>query len=92
MSKYSLGRILNIALIVGTLIGILEPAFSHENIGLTQIILSLFEPEWTQRFLMRWLLALSFAASCYAFIIGMIFRNIPITIIWTKIEVRFADA
>jgi hypothetical protein len=91
MSKYNFGRIANLALIVGTLIGILEPAFSHENIGLTQIVLSLFEPHWTQQFLMRWLLALTFIASCYSLATGIIFRNIPITIIWTRVQVRFMD-
>jgi hypothetical protein len=90
MFRFGFGRIFNILLILGTLIGILEPAFS-ENIGLTQIILSLFEPHWNQQFLMRWLLAISFGASCNAFAVSMVFRNIPITIIWTKIDVRFAD-
>jgi hypothetical protein len=91
MFKYGFGRIFNILLILGTLIGILEPAFFSENIGLTQIVLSLFEPHWNQQFAMRWLLAIGFSASCYAFIIGMIFRNVPITIIWTNVDVRFTD-
>lgn len=80
--------IINVALILGTIIGILQPACST-NIGLTQIILSLFHPEWTQEFLMRWGLVIVLVASCYMFVIRMMFRNTPLSVIWTEAEVNF---
>jgi hypothetical protein len=88
MFGYSIGRIFNVVLLLAAIIGILQPAFSG-NVGLTQIILALFEPQWTQEFLMKWLLVLAFGALLYSLIIGIIFKNIPITIIWTRIDVTF---
>jgi hypothetical protein len=41
---------------------------------------------------MRWLLMLTFLAGCYSFAVGIIFRNIPITILWTNVKVRFMNA
>jgi hypothetical protein len=92
MFGYGLGRIINVVLIVGTAIGILQPAFSEQHLSLTQIIISLFTPQWTQEFLMKWLVVLAFAAACYTFFISMWFRNTPITIISSKIDVSFNNA
>lgn len=88
MFKERAGKIFNVFLILGTVIGILQPAFSSD-VGLTQIILSLFEPQWSQAFLMRWLFVLVFIASSYNLILGMIFKNIPVTVISARIDVRF---
>lgn len=87
MFGYGLGRIINVVLIIGTAtaIGILQPAFS-EGTGFTQIVVSLFNFQWTQEFLMKWLLVLAFLAACYTLFTSIIFRNIPITIISTKID------
>jgi hypothetical protein len=83
MFGYGIGRIINVVLIAG------KPAFSGKSPGLTQILISLFDFQWSQEFLMRWLIVLAFLAACYTFFISIIFRNIPITIISTKIEVKF---
>jgi len=88
VTKSTLVSIINVALILGTIIGILQPAFST-NIGLTQIILSLFYPEWTQEFLMRWLLVIVLIASCYSFLVRMIFRKTPLSVIWTEAAIKF---
>jgi hypothetical protein len=88
MFGYGIGQIINVVLIIGTAIGILQPAFSG-NVGLTQILISLFDPTFTQEFLMKWLLMLAFLAACYTFIISIVYRNIPITVISTDITVTF---
>ena len=82
------GPTINVVLLVGAVIGILQPAYSSD-IGLTQITLSLFHPSWTQEFLMRWLLVIAFFALSYSAFIQFIFRNLPITIISTELSVRF---
>ena len=90
MKNWRVGHLINVVLLVGTVIGILQPAWSND-IGLTQIILSLFHPSWSQEFLMRWLLVLAFIALSYSAFIHLIFRNVPLTIISTKMKVTFGD-
>lgn len=82
-----LWKLINWALIAGTLIGILQPAF-FENKSLTQIIVSLLEPELSQGFLMRWLFFIAFLGAAYVLIIDLIYRNRPVTVIRTRFEVR----
>lgn len=90
MGSKQFWTIFNVLLILGTVIGILQPAY-QTDLGLTQILLSLLHPQWSQEFLMRWLLVIVFVAASYSFAIGMIFKDLPITIIWTKINVNFAE-
>jgi len=87
MGKWQLGHVISAALLVGAIIGILQPAYSTD-IGLTQIFLSLFHPGWNQEFLMRWLLVLALLAAIYMIVLQFIYRNTPITVIFTKLTVE----
>jgi hypothetical protein len=90
MGSRNFWKVANAILLVGTAIGILQPAFL-ENKSLTQIIVSLLEPEATQGFLMRWLLLIGLLVTGYVFIIDRLYRNVPLTIIRTTFEVVFRD-
>lgn len=86
-----IANIISIVFFIGTGIGILYPAVTDEK-GLTQIIVSLFQPEWTQEFVFRWLLVLMFSCSAYVLIIAYIFRRTPITILRSDFEMKFESA
>jgi hypothetical protein len=89
MQRRQYASLINVVLIAGTVVGILHPAYTSSDTSLTQILLSLFHPEWSQTFLMRWVLVLAFSAGVYVFAIRYIYRNIPITIISTDLTVTF---
>lgn len=89
MRNWRWATIINVVLLIGTIVGILQPAYSS-NLSLTQILLSLLHPSWTQEFLMRWLLILAFIALGYSAFIQFIFRNLPITIISTDLFIRIS--
>jgi hypothetical protein len=91
MKNWQLGHIISAGLLIGTIIGILQPAYSTD-IGLTQLFMTLFHPGWNQEFLMRWLLVLAFAAAVYMITLQYIYRNTPITVIFTKLSVTFDTA
>ncbi|MHB9446929.1 hypothetical protein ACYG9R_09155 [Mesorhizobium sp. RSR565B] len=78
-------------LILGGGIGILYPAIFDEKIGLTQILISLFHPEMTQSFAMRWLLA--FLLFCGFYVVTLTFynRNRPVTILSADIKATLAN-
>jgi hypothetical protein len=88
MRSRNFWKIVNIVFLIGTAIGILQPAFL-ENKSLTQIIVSLLEPEATQGFLMRWLLLLGLLVTGYVFVIDRMYRSHPLTIIRNNFEVNF---
>lgn len=77
-------------LAIGGLIGILEPAF-FENKTLTQTIFSLFQPEASLGFWMRWLLVILFLGVVYILIIDFVFKGKPITVLRTILNVKFLD-
>ena len=85
------GKLLNWALIVGGLAGIIYPAFIDGNQGFTKAILKLFEPSWSLEFSMRWLCVIVFAAAVYTFITTQYYKNIPISVISTKLTAHFED-
>jgi hypothetical protein len=90
MRGRNLGKLFTLILLIGTVIGILQPAFL-ENKSLTQIIVSLLEPEATQGFMMRWLLLLGMLGSAYILIIDRLYRNLPITVVRTRYELVFIE-
>jgi hypothetical protein len=90
MGGRNLWKIFNLILLIGTVIGIFQPAFL-ENKSITQIIVSLLEPEASQGFMMRWLLVIGMFGSAYLLVISRVYRNVPITVIRTKYELVFLE-
>jgi hypothetical protein len=88
MRNVGIGHVVAFVLLMGTVIGILQPAYSTD-ISLTHILISLFHPAWTQEFLMRWLLVIGFGFACYLITLQFIYRNTPITVISTKVVTSF---
>jgi hypothetical protein len=88
LKNIGVGNVLAFVLLMATVIGILQPAYSTD-ISLTHILLSLFHPAWTQEFLMRWLLVIGFISACYLIMLQFIYRNIPITVVSTEIVTTF---
>lgn len=88
MTKHGIASAINFGLLVGTAIGILVPAFV-DNKSLTQIIVSLFEPELTQSFLLKWLILIIFILCLYIFVLERMYKNTPITLISTGIDIDF---
>jgi hypothetical protein len=88
MKNVGIGHVVAFVLLMGTVIGILQPAYSTD-IGLTHILISLFHPAWSQEFLMRWLLVIGFGFACYLITLQFIYRNTPITVVSTKVVTSF---
>jgi hypothetical protein len=87
-----LSKIVGAIFFIGTGIGIIYPAFV-DNKSLTQIVVSLFEPDLSSSsFLYRWLLVLGFVCSSYILIIARMYRNTPITVVQTHFHLRFLSA
>ena len=86
-SRY--GKLLNWVILVAGIAAILWPAFIDEHKGLTQIVISLFEFERTINFAMRWLSVILVLGALYILITNRLYRNIPISVIWTKLDVHF---
>jgi hypothetical protein len=85
------GRLLNWVVLVGGIAAILWPAFIDEHKSLTQILISLFEFERTLNFAMRWLAVILVIGALYILITNRVYRNIPISVIWTKLHVFFDE-
>jgi hypothetical protein len=83
------GHLINWAILVAGVAGIIYPAFFDERLGLTQIFISLFEPKPTLGFAMRWLSVVVLCGAAYILITGWIYQNLPISVIWTKLDVHF---
>lgn len=85
------GQLLNWVILVAGIAGIVYPAFFDERLGLTQILISLFDPKLTLSFAMRWLSVILLCGAAYILITGWIYRNLPISVIWTKLDVHFEN-
>jgi hypothetical protein len=83
------GRLLNWVVLIGGVAGIIYPAFIDERQGLTQILISLFDPKPTLGFAMRWLSVVLLIGAAYILIVSWAYRNLPISVIWTKLNVHF---
>ena len=83
-------KIINWVLIIGTIIGILQPAL-FENKPASEIVTSLFHPNTSQEFMMRWLLVLLFSASVYVLIVDLLYRRQPVTVVRTLLRIRLLD-
>jgi hypothetical protein len=59
------------------------------TVSATQLLISLFDPDWSIGFFSRWLLVLLFLGTLYALIAARIYRDIPVTIVSTNIELRY---
>jgi hypothetical protein len=88
-SRY--GHLLNWIVLAGGIAGILYPAFIDERESLTQILISLFEPKPTLGFAMRWLSTFLLLGSAYILLTNYLYRNVPISVIWTKLDVYFVN-
>ena len=82
-------RGLNIILLLAGVAGILYPSFIEPRVGFTQAFLSLFHPDASFAFAMRWLLAILFLIALYAFILGRMYRGIPITVLSSAITIKY---
>jgi hypothetical protein len=81
-------RIVNVVLIVGTVIGILQPAlFEQKPFG--DLVRSLYSPNTSQEFLMRWLLIFLLFAFIYILIIDIVYKRQGLTIVRTILECEF---
>jgi hypothetical protein len=86
------GHLVNWAVLVAAIVGIIYPAFFDERLGLTQIFVSLFEPKLTLGFAMRWLSVVLLCGAAYILVTGWAYRNLPISVIWTKLDIHFDAA
>jgi len=83
------GKLFNWGILIAGVAAILWPAFIDERLSLTQILISLFEFERTIGFAMRWLSVFMILGSLYILITNRLYRNIPISVIWTRLHVFF---
>jgi hypothetical protein len=84
------GRLLNWAVLVAAVIGIIYPAFFDERLSLTQILISLIDfQSVTLGFMMRWLSVIVLCGAAYILITNWLYRNLPISVIWTRVDVYF---
>src|SRR5665213_1296336 len=83
------GRLLNWIVLIGGVAAILYPAIIDPHLSTTQILISLFEWQWSLGFAMRWLCVALIIGSIYILVTNKIYRNIPISVIWTKLIVHF---
>ncbi|MER9944452.1 hypothetical protein NKJ70_21325 [Mesorhizobium sp. M0092] len=86
-----LSTLLSLVLVAGGGIGILYPALFDEKIGLTQIVISLFHPEMTQAFAMRWVLLFLLFCGLYVIVLTFYNRNRPVTVLNATIKVSLAN-
>jgi hypothetical protein len=85
-----LANLVNWAILIAAIIGIIYPAFFDPHLSLTQILISLADfNQITLSFLMRWLSVLVFLFAVYIMITNWAYRNLPISVIWTRLDVHF---
>lgn len=88
--REQISKFINFVLLASTIVFLLYPAF-HDDKSITQIIRSLLEPNLTIEFMARWLVVLIFVGTLYISVLGFIYRNTPITVIATAIEIKYLD-
>jgi hypothetical protein len=89
-SRY--GHLLNWVILIAGIVGIIYPAFVDEKQSLTQIIISLFDPKPTLGFAMRWLSVFLIVGGAYILVTSWAYRNLPISVIWTRLDIHFENA
>lgn len=90
MRHRSLFQLISGAVFIASLVSFLQPAFV-DNKTLTQIIVSLAEPDWSQAFFMRWIIVVLLAASTYVVIVDRIYKNVALTVVQTKFELNLMN-
>lgn len=93
----SLRPVLAWVVLVGGVAGIIYPAFIEKGStpppSFTQAIILLFlEPTWDLRYFMRMLCVVGVIVMVYVLTIRRIYRNLPITVVQSKVQVRFNHA
>jgi hypothetical protein len=84
-------KLLNWGLLIGGFIGIVFPAFLDPPKSLTQILVGTLKPELTLSYAMEVLFLVMFLCGAYILSIRRIFRDIPITVMSTRINIEFGD-
>jgi hypothetical protein len=80
-------------LTIAGIAGIIFPAFLESpRPGFWEAIESLFHPTLTFVFVARWLSILPILLAIYIAVIRWIYRDLPISIIWMRVDVYFASA
>jgi hypothetical protein len=85
------GRLLNWIVLLAGIAGIIYPAFIDDKLSLTQILISLLEPKATIGFAMRWLSVALLIGASYILITSWAYRNLPISVIWTNLDIHFEN-
>ncbi len=79
-----------VVLFIAGIIGILHPAFVDDK-SLTQIVVSLFQPDLTPGFISRWLAVLLVALLAYIYAVDRMFREVPVTVMRTDVDIEFIN-
>lgn len=85
-------KLINWALLFGGFIGIIFPAFLDPPKTLTQILVSTTKPELTLSYAMQVLFVFMFICGAYIVVVKRIFKDVPITVLSTRISIKFAGA
>lgn len=79
--------------LLAAIIGIIYPAFFDQRLSLTQILISLADfNNVSIGFLMRWLYVIIVIGTGYILITNWLYRNLPISVIWTRLDLHFDAA
>jgi hypothetical protein len=91
------GPLVSATIFVAALAGIIYPAFIEVPSGAirppspTQILVGLFlQPELTLAYFMRVLFFVAVLISAYIFVVNLMYRNLPITVVQTRIKMDFS--
>lgn len=87
-----LGRFVSWLIAVTAVVGVIYPAFVDERMGLTQIAISMFKPELSFGFAMRWVSLIFLVGAAYIISVGIIYRRTPITVARTEVTITFHDS
>lgn len=86
-------RTLEFILTIAGIAGIIFPAFLEApRPTISEAIVSLFHPALTFIFVARWLSIIPILLAIYIAIIRWIYRDLPISIIWMRVDVYFSKA